>query len=216
MLKEVFRIISIWIVVLPLVAGFINFRGLNNDSRWIFFLVLAALAPQLLTFFINKETWVLNASYNIYTIIEFVILFLVIKRKYNTSLSKYVVFSTVVLYAIIALILFVKKGISNRFLNDLVCVNNIVYMIWILFLLKEQFHTPDTLIEKRNPFAWYLLALLIYSPCTVFAFSLYHYMREGHSGFLQNIWIVQSICNILLYLLFSVGLFISDQKNEFA
>lgn len=214
MLKEVFRIISIWIIVLPLVAGFINYKGLNNDSRGIFFLVLTALTPQLLTFFINKETWILNTSYNIYTILEYSILFVVIKEKYISSFNRHIVRYTAVMYGVIALVFLIQKGVGNRFLNDLVCVNNVIYMIWILLLLKEQYHTTDTFIQRRNPFAWYLLALLIYSPCTVFAFALYHYIREGNH-FLQNLWIIQSLCNILLYILFSVGLFLPAQKNDF-
>lgn len=214
MIKEILRTISIWIVVLPLVAGFINYKGLNKDSKWIFFLVITALVPQLLTFIIDKENFLLNTSYNIYTLIEFIVLYIIFKSKYRQSFNKSIVTATFIIYTIIAAILFTRDGLSQKFLNDLVCVNNVIYMIWILFFLKEQYSTKTTRIQRRSPFAWYLLAILIYAPCTVMVFSLYYYIREGNP-ILSNLWIIQSVCNILLYILFSVGLFIPRQSNTF-
>jgi len=215
MIKEILRLISIWIIVLPFVAGFINYKGLNRDSRWIFFLVLAALVPQILTFIINKQTSLLNISYNVYTLIEFGILYLIFKDKYQQSANNFILHMTLFIYGIISMILLIRNGFAAKFLNNLVCINNVIYMIWILLFLKEQYSIENTSIQKKNPFAWYLLALLIYAPCTVIAFALYNYIREGTNPVLLNLWIIQSICNILLYIIFSVGLFIPKQKVSF-
>ena len=215
MIEELFRVISIWIIVFPFIAGFINYRGLNKDSRWIFFLVLAALVPQVLTFIIGKQTSLLNISYNVYTLVEFGILYFIFRDKYHQSAHKIVLHITIFIYAAVAIILIIKKGFAAIFLNDLVCVNNIIYMIWILFFLKEQYSIQSTSIQKKNPFAWYLLALLIYAPCTVITFALYHYIREGTNPVLINLWVIQSLCNILLYIFLSVGLFMPKQKASF-
>lgn len=88
-------------------------------------------------------------------------------------------------------------------------------MLWILLLLKEQYQVKETFIVKSNPFMWYLLGILIYAPCSVIAFALYHYMREEESSIMANLWVIQSICNILLYILFTIGLFIPKQKAAF-
>lgn len=215
MTKEILRIISIWIVILPFVAGFINYKGLNRDSRWIFFLVIAALVPQVLTFAINRQNQLLNSSYNIYSLLEFIILGIIFSNKYQYTSSKVAFFSGCFLYAVIALALILKNGFANKFLNNLVCYNNIIYTIWILFLLKEQYHVKNTAIEKQNPFAWYLLALLIYAPCTIIVFAMYYYIRSKHNPVLMNLWIIQSICNIILYAFFCTGLFISGKKARF-
>jgi hypothetical protein len=215
MVKEIFRIISIWIIVLPLVAGFINYKGLNRDSRWIFFLVLAALLPQILTFTINKQTAFLNVSYNCYTLIEFLILYLLFAGKFKQRTHGYIFTITLPVYTVIAVLLLIKNGIATYFLNGLVCINNVVYMIWILLFLKEQYSLPETVIQRTNSFAWYLLALLIYAPCTVIVFALYYYIRKAGNPVLLNLWIIQSVCNILLYIFFTIGLFIQKQQAKY-
>jgi hypothetical protein len=214
-MKEIIRIISIWIIVLPVLAGFINYKGLNKDSRWIFFLVLIAAVPQLLTFTINEHTSALNLSYNLYTLVEMLVFYFLFANKFLQKSSRMVVYVSVAAYLLIAFYFFISKGIAVEFLNTLVCVNNCIYMLWILLLLKEQYQAKETLIVKTNPFMWYLLGILIYAPCSVIAFALYHYMREQNSGIIANLWVIQSICNILLYILFTIGLFIPKQKDAF-
>ncbi len=215
MIKELFRTISIWIIVLPLIAGLINYKGLNKDSRWIFSLVVIGFIPQILTFIINKQDPLLNLSYNIYTLVEFGILYFLFFDKYQHPTIKVILKITLFVYIVIATAIILRDGIRDKFLNDLVCVNNVAYMIWILLLLKEQYNIQDSIIHKKNPFAWYLLAFLIYAPCSIIAFALYHYIRGDASPVLKNLWIIQSVCNILLYILFSVGLLLRGQKNKF-
>lgn len=213
MIKEIFRSISIWIVVLPFVAGLINYKELNRDSRWIFLVVLAALPPQLLTAIIGHEDKILNISYNLYTIAEFVILYVLFYNKYHLVFYNTVFRLSLWVYLLIAGWVIVADGFSDKFLNDLACYNNIIYTIWILLFLKEQYHLKDTVIKKSNPFTWYLLALLIYATCSIIEIALYYYIREKATRELMNIWIIHSVFNILLYLFFTVGLFISRKKE---
>jgi len=43
-------------------------------------------------------------------------------------------------------------------------------------------------------------------------FCLYYYVRDPHKTELMNLWLIQILCNILLYIFFAIGLFIS--KND--
>lgn len=214
-MKEVIRIISIWIIVLPVLAGFINYKGLNKDSRWIFLLVLVAAIPQLLTFAIDEHTTILNISYNLYTLVEMVVFYFLFVNKFSQQGSRMVVYISALLYVGTVIWFFSTQGFTATFLNTLVCINNCIYMLWILLLLKEQYQVRESFIVKSNPFMWYLLGMLIYAPCSVIAFALYHYMREQENVVIANLWVIQSICNILLYILFTIGLFIPKQKEAF-
>lgn len=210
MLRELLHEISIWIVILPVIAGIVNYKGLNRDSRWIFLLVCIALVPQVLTAIFRQERPLLNLSYNIYTPIEFSVLYLLFNHKYREMLSEKIKKTSLFLYVAVCGFFFLKYGLIFSFLGGLVAVNNLIYICWILMLLKEQYHQEDPLIHKNNPFAWYLLALIIYAPCTIILFCLYHYIRAQDPA-MMNLWTIQSLCNILLYLLFTVGLYL--RKN---
>lgn len=207
MIKLIFHTLSIWIIILPSIAGFVNYKGLNKDSKWIFFLVLIAVPPQLLTFVVKQENVLLNISYNLYTPIEFIILYLLFKDKYSNNISKLVLTSTVIIYCLLSVYLLNAYGISNQFISSWVCVNNIIYIIWILFFLKEQYQIESFTIERGNPFSLYILALIFYAPLTLITFALYYYIRKDAVSVLQYLSLIQDICNIILYVFFSIGLF---------
>jgi len=212
--NNILHLISIWIVVLPFVVGLINYKGLNGDSKWIFYITIAAVPPQILTYIVHfKETKWLNILYNLYTPVEFALLYGLFRKKYETSLSRMLLKMSGALYAGISIYCVSAYGITSQFLQWWVCVNNLIYIFWIMTYLKEQYNSDSFVIRKGNPFAWYVLAFIIYSPCTVLVFSLYYYIRNPNRAALWNLWLIQIICNILLYLFFAVGLFIS-RKSE--
>ena len=212
--REIIHLISIWIVVLPLVAGLINYKGLNGDSKWIFYMTVAAVPPQILTYIVHlNETALLNISYNLYTPIEFILMYGLFRAKYEVPLNRKLQAISAVVYAGISVYFIAAFGVRDRFLERWECVNSLIYIIWIMTFLKEQYNSESFVIHKRNPFAWYLLAFIVYSPCTVLVFSLYYYIRDPHRAELYNLWLIQIICNILLYLFFAVGLFISRKEE---
>lgn len=213
MIKEIARIISIWIIVLPFFAGFINFRGLNRDSRWIFYFVIAGLVPQILTFIINSESPLLNFTYNFYTLVEVAILSIIFRPKFQTNSARIMQKVCLLFYFLISTFVIVKHGLLSRFHNELVCANNILFMIWILVYFREQFSSPRGEIHRQSPFAWYLLGWIIYAPCSVVLFALYHYIREPGNTWLMNLWVIQSGMNIFLYICCAIGLFILPQNS---
>jgi hypothetical protein len=163
-----------------------------------------------MTFVINKESPPLCLAYNLYTPIEFVVIYILFKSKFREAINRKILTASFVVYFIAMVVVFFYFGIL-QFVNLLVCINNVFYMLWILLFLKEQYNAEDFIIRKSNPFAWYCLAILIYAPCTLIDFALYHYMRLTAHHAVANLWIIHSVCNILQYVLFSVGLFLRKQ-----
>jgi hypothetical protein len=208
MLQSILHQLSIWIVVIPFLIGIMNFNGLNLDSRWIFFLTMAALIPQLMTAFVENDGPLFDATYNLYTPLEFAVLFVIFSGKFISTTDRWIIWSTAALYLLVCASFFIRFGIINKFLGGLVCVNNIIYMFWILLLLKQEYSLDTQLIRKSNAFTWYFIAWIFYAPCTVALFALYHYIRDPGNVALKSLTIIQDIFNILLYLLLSVGLLI--------
>lgn len=104
-------------------------------------------------------------------------------------------------------IFFLRYGLERRFLHELVCIANIVFMLWVLLLLRQEFMAADTLIVRSNPFTWYFVAIALHSPCRVATLALYYYIRDPEANPIRlYLTVIDSGFNILLYLLFSVGL----------
>ena len=208
MIAQIFQKVSIWVIVIPFLVGIMNYRGLNRDSRWIFFLVSIAIIPQIFTAVFEEENALLNISYNLYTPIEFSVFFIIFISKYTRSSSLIIIQISSILYFIVCSYFFAAFGIEEKFLSGLVCTNNIIYMLWILLLLKQEYGADETLIIKGNSFTWYFIAVIFYAPCTVATFALYYYIRDPVNPVRINLSVIQSAFNILLYLFFSIGLLI--------
>jgi len=207
LIHNVLHVISIWIVVLPLAAGLINYKGLNSDSKWIFYITVAAVPPQILTYFVHfNETKWLNICYNVYTPVEFALLYGLFRKKFELPVNQFLGRLFAVVYVGVSVYFIAAFGISAHFLEWWVCINNLIYIFWIMTFLKEQYQSESFVIHKRNPFSWYILAFIIYAPCTVLVFGLYYYIRDPRRVGLWNLWLIQIICNILLYLFFAIGI----------
>lgn len=218
MIPHIIYIISIWIVVLPVVAGVVNYKGLNTDSRWIFYMSCLAVPPQLLTYLsVFRETRLLNIFYNAYTPLEFILMYLLFRPKYETRLRRSIQWWSAVAYGVISVyfvLVLARYRIDDRFLNLWVCANNLTYILWIMLFLQEQYNSDSFVIRRDNPFAWYVLAFIVYAPCTVLVFGLYYYIRDPARPDQWNMWVIQSVCNIILYIFFAAGLFISTKDEK--
>jgi hypothetical protein len=204
-LQNVLLQISIWSVLLPLLVGVVFYRKLDRDSTLIFSLVFIASVPQLLSF-LPISLHAINASYNIYTPVEFVVLYLLFSNKFTGSIYIQVLKVSGIIYVIVCLLFLFYYGISQKFINELVCVNNLIYLLWMLLYIRKQFFQPDDDYSLQKPFFWYFTGLIIYAPCTMVVFALYYYLRQNSDYNLQNLWIIQSFCNTLMYVLFAIGL----------
>jgi hypothetical protein len=202
-LSELLSKISIWVIVLPLVIGCIFYTRLSYISRLMLFVVGSGNIPQLFRA-VWPEPHILSFTYNGYTLIEFALVFLVFKRQIKRN--RRVLETLAILYYIIACLFLAFEGIENRFLSELVCVNNVIYTSWILLFIIEQYQENDLITFDFNvPFFWYLLGLFFYCPCTALVFSLWQYIKAHPESNVSNLWVIHSCFNILLYLFISVG-----------
>lgn len=198
-MKEILHQISIWIIFLPLGTGLWFNKRLSHKSLIIVLLVITATPPQLVSSFFAEKYW--NIFYNIYTPIEFFILYFFFHGRFYSNISKVIFKGSFILYGIISLvILFSEKSIEARFISEWVSVNNLFYLLWILIYFRDQYLLPEMELSFRDSFCWSLLGIFIYAACTPLHFVLYDVIQKS---FLS---IFQSSFNILLYILFAVSL----------
>lgn len=213
MLKAVLHTISIWIVVVPFLLGILNMKHLNRDARWIFMLVSVSLVPQLATAILQNDHPAFNLIYNVYTPMEFFILYHIFSSKFQGRSRKRIVRGSSLFYVLTCLIAFGYYSLWRRFVGELVVVNNLIYMLWILLLLEQEYAEDHRLIYRRNPFTWLLIALIFYAPCSLITLALYQYIRDPLNPGLAVLKFIQDVFNILEYMLISVGLILRNTKQ---
>ncbi len=208
---KILQLLSEWIILLPFLTGVILFSRLKPTSRIIFIIVCAALLPQLATTFLKDiDKQGLNIFYNLYTPIEFVLFLYLFSVQRKWSKFFYVI-SAIVVAAMIYF--FYVFGIQEKVLFELICLVNLMYVIFIFHYFLYMFRDDEYLFTLRESFNWYILGLLLYAPCTFFLFADYlNTSANLHSG-KSGLWIIHNVFNITLYIAFSIG-FIKDRKQN--
>src|ERR1043165_5296498 len=121
---------SIWIIVVPIFIGFINIFNLDKRSKIIFYLVILAGSPQVLTVFFH-HTKFLNQIYNVYSLIEFGLIYYFIGSQLQNKISKRIALTIVIFFGMLVVWSITSHGINDRFFNEWVAAANIFYLTWI-------------------------------------------------------------------------------------
>lgn len=205
--------ISIWIILIPLFTGILGYKKLDEDSRLILLVVLGGTIPQVLRPFINNST-ILNILYNVYTPFEFIVYWLLFKNKITTPSLKKIIRLTIVVFFCMSFLLVFHSGITNRFLNEWVIISNIIQLIWICLSLMQYYYSDEAIIEKSQPFYWFIIGITSYAACTVVYFSLANFIKNNPNSQYEIIKIIHHFFNIALYLLFFQGLLQNFQSKD--
>jgi hypothetical protein len=170
-------------------------------------IVFLACIPQSLHALHIKNNSIKYLTYNLYTPIEFILLFIVFYKNIKSKKSFTLLISTLVIY-ILFTIFFICYFKITVFIPEWVAVNNLIYTAWILAIFLEQYKfSNEKNLDFKTPFFWYVMALLFYAPCTAMIFSMWVYIESTTSP----LTIIHAIFNINMYVLFAIG-FWKDKK----
>jgi hypothetical protein len=204
--------VSIWIILLPLFIGLLLLKKLDADSRGILLIVLIGTIPQVLRTPL-KDSTLLTVLYNVYTPLEFAIYWRIFNRKIVLPRSRSIVRITIWLFLAFSVFFIARFGLHQRFINEWVVINHLVQITWVCLCLLEYYRIDDTVIEKEQPFFWFLSGITCYAACTVVFYGLWYFIKSEENGQRDVLKIGHSIFNILLYCLFSIGLWQNTRSN---
>jgi hypothetical protein len=206
--------ISIWSVTIPLVIGLIWIHKLNKDSKLVFGIVVLATIPQLIKGII-PDSKLLIPAYNLYTVCEFLLYFILFSDKFSTKRYKKIHLGTLVIFSILSLFFIFNYDFINKFISDWVCVGNLFYATWILLFILDQYEAEISHFDFDTSFIWFMIGLFYYSTCTFFIFSLWDYLKNNPNSYLTSLWIIHHVFNSIMYILFFIG-FGKSQKLNYA
>jgi hypothetical protein len=209
-LQELLNDLSIYSILLPLITGCCLLKYISRDSYLVLGVVVLAAVPQLLKP-LELNDRLEAAIYNLYTLCEFILFFILFNSKIYHPLRKRIMFTTFITGLLLIIFCIIWFGIKGRFYHELVCLTNLLYTSWILLVILDQYETEDAKIGTSTPFFWYLTGLLFYAPCTIFVFSLWNYIEDHQESPLK---IIHNIFNLTMYILFTKGIWKDYQVNK--
>ena len=143
----------------------------------------------------------------------FILLSFLFSNKLTGKIRKLIFRITVGAYIVILVARLLISSPDNSFDNTLVSINNYFYAIWILMIIREQFEKSEIIsLDYYSSFFWYMLGIFLYSVGTMLFFILWYDLDKENYKELK-IWL-HSIFNILMYIFFAIGLWISALKTK--
>lgn len=210
--REVFSDLSIWSVVLPVLIGLIYINKIRGTARIIWSISVFACIPQMVRFFYDHAP-ITFIVFNTYSVFEFFLIqFFFLKLLGNSREKRWIYFSSV-LFIIYFSFLLLAIGFISRFLNEIVCFDFLIYTIGAFMILLKEFDQESTFFEVQFPDFYFLIGILLYSPVTVFIFSLWQYLQLHRSAPIGNIFIIHDVFNAIMYFLFAFGIYKSQSFN---
>lgn len=207
--------LSIYSILLPLLIGLVFLRSLSKDSLIVWGIVLAGTIPQLMKAYFDgiqilfafEKKQFLNVAYNIYILVEFLLIFFLFRGKFYQKLSNLIFNVTVFIYTVLSVSIIFFNGITQRFLNELISVNSLIYTAWILIIVLEQYSVETKLnITPVLPIFWFLAGMFLYASCTIMSFLFWPSSQQKTTYISDVLKAIHAIFNITLYVFFSIGL----------
>ncbi|AXT57127.1 hypothetical protein D1815_15745 [Aquimarina sp. AD1] len=215
MSKELFdslRLISSFIVVIPLILSIFKFKSLSATQLKLFYLLIIVFIVE----FIANILWYQKINnlplYHFYAVIEFILIINI----YRIVLSK--IFPKQ--FFIILGITFTVFAITNTlFFQNLNTFNSNVTTllgIIVIFLSLSYFYALLKEVKynalETNPMFWINAGFLIYFSSNLILFFINNNMFQGSTEASYLVWGLHAIVNIVLTIFYTIALWVNPKK----
>ena len=191
--------LSVYSVLLPLFTGLVFWKIQDANARIMVVMLAFASVSQV---FGSKSQDHKFLIYNLYSVMDILFWSILMLRNITLKISRVIIQSLFLFFMLYASLLFYRKGINQDFYTDLVSLDLIILVIFVLIYFIEKYKSGKNIELKKEPMFWFCMGELIYAPCTYLLFSTRHFISGKE---FNSIWPYHHIFNIILYLLTTIG-----------
>ncbi len=173
------------------------------------FASLSQLAPFILAN--KKSVWLF---YNLYIVVDVSFWGYIFFISQKTYYSKYLIISILSFHVFLSVYTFLKDGIQFRFYNELVCLDSLAQVVWVLIFFFNLYKNEEVERLETKPMFWFCLGILIYAPSTYFLFAYYNVIKLSLSDKYQYLWRLHDLMNMLMYISFAKGFLTNKFTNK--
>jgi hypothetical protein len=205
---DVLNFLSVYSSLLPLLLGMILIKHLDISSKLLLLLLSFANVAQFAS--LLPEISRVYIFYNVYTIIDLVLWALIFAYNITNTRHRKIILSIAGSLAVLYVAVNIRNGFGTRFFNEFVCINSVLQLLWVLTYFYEQYKGEELRSLGRQPIFWLCLGLLVYAPCTYFVFAFYNVIMDESSY--SHLAMIHSILNVIMYLIFSIGMYMNVKR----
>ena len=206
-MDNLLQTLSVYSVLLPFFAGLVFWKFQDANAR-IMVVLLAFASVSQLSFILPDDKQ--NVIYNLYIIVDVFFWSLLLYRNAFSKIAKAIILILFLLFNTIALIEFYKNGISKSFITELVSLDLIIQVFFVLIYFIEKYRSGKITRLRKEPMFWFCLGIMLYAPGTYLLFSTRHIISDE---VFKSVWKYHHLFNIILYLLITVGFLTRINKN---
>lgn len=204
--------LSYYVVLLPLITGLIFWPKTKKFSRWLILLSFIATIPHLLAA-AGLPPAKRNIVYNLYTAVEFLVMLAIFRPRFVTSFSKRIFTVSLFVAVVLTIPILLSKNFITDFNNQWVCLTNLVYLFWILVLMRDTYLYDTPIFNKQDPFTFFAVGIIVYASASMLVMGLYNYLLKNPNSPVAKLWVFHDISNIFIYTMFFVGI-LSELANN--
>ncbi|MHA4844589.1 hypothetical protein ACX0G7_10515 [Flavitalea antarctica] len=206
--------LSIFSVLLPLIAGIFLFSRIDTNSKWILALVAMAAVPQLSALMFDEKDVARIIFYNLYILCDAIILAFIFYRNSEITAVKSCIGILVSIQLAGVAWAYISIGIGQRFIYELVCLNSLLQVIWVLAFFYERYVGEKIENIEKDPMFWFCLGILLYAPTTYFLFVFYDLIKSSKEPNIRQLWDLHHFLNACMYALYTVGIGVNLFKTS--
>ncbi|MEW7289718.1 hypothetical protein [Aquimarina sp. 2304DJ70-9] len=215
MSKDLFyslRLISSFIVVIPLVLAVFKLKSLNKVQIKLLYLLIAVFIVE----FVANIFWYQKLNnlplYHFYAVVEFLLIVNIYKAELSKTFSKYFFVFLGIGFTFFAII-------NTLFFQDLYAFNsNVTTLLGLLviFFALSYFYTLLKEIKytslETNPMFWINSGFLIYFSSNLILFFINNNLFKGNNEASHMVWGLHAIVNIVLIIFYIVAIWVNPKK----
>jgi hypothetical protein len=202
--RYIFKVSATVTLLIPIISGIFSYKYLNKYLKIFFYFLVYSLLNDLLGWVLNVKNNIIAINiYNLYLLIESVVLLWFISKTSKSLILRRYSFKLLIILAPLWLIF-------DNVLYGFPVYSTLYDIVYLILLSLICGFSCITIIESEMntiewSYLWILIGIFLYAFGTFFISSIFE--KELR----LNIWFIQNVLNMVTYLLFAKG-FITMRK----
>lgn len=190
-------------------------KSLKGRGLWVIFIYLCyCIVTEAVNSYYN-QVFSQNSyfNFNLFTIIEYILLTMYIRRIVRNKTFRTIILVTMVLFIPYATYNLVGRY-SNEFDSLSSSLESILLLIYAIFYLFEQITKPSHIFFYAIPEFWVIVAILLYFSGTFFLDLYAQGQLDSNVVFKYQYQVINAAFNILKNLLLGVAMVVKDNVED--